>query len=136
MRVLPDGQAQPQAATKTSDGWRIAHAVTDLLPTRLSTTEAVGGGILAAGVVATLDRRRRTRQRLRKAGADEVVQPEFEAGQEVIRHALTCPNHAILPGEGGLPPLRFRITRIKDDHLLKGDQEQADDMTVVVVRLR
>jgi len=27
-------------------------------------------------------------ERLRKAGADEVVQPEFEAGQEVIRHAL------------------------------------------------
>ena len=26
--------------------------------------------------------------RLRKAGATEVVQPEFEAGQEVIRHAL------------------------------------------------
>jgi CPA2 family monovalent cation:H+ antiporter-2 len=27
-------------------------------------------------------------ERLRKAGAAEVVQPEFEAGQEVIRHAL------------------------------------------------
>jgi CPA2 family monovalent cation:H+ antiporter-2 len=27
-------------------------------------------------------------ERLRKAGATEVVQPEFEAGQEVIRHAL------------------------------------------------
>jgi CPA2 family monovalent cation:H+ antiporter-2 len=26
--------------------------------------------------------------RLRRAGATEVVQPEFEAGQEVIRHAL------------------------------------------------
>jgi CPA2 family monovalent cation:H+ antiporter-2 len=26
--------------------------------------------------------------RLRQAGATEVVQPEFEAGQEVIRHAL------------------------------------------------
>src|SRR2546430_2546167 len=27
-------------------------------------------------------------ERLRRAGAAEVVQPEFEAGQEVIRHAL------------------------------------------------
>jgi DNA-binding SARP family transcriptional activator len=73
MRVLPDGQAQPQAARKTSDGWRIAHAVTDLLPTRLSTAGAIGGGILAAGVIATLDRQRRTRQRLRKPGAPFLV---------------------------------------------------------------
>ena len=68
MRVLPDGQAQPQAAAKASEGWRIAHAVTDLLPTRLGTGDVVGGGILAAGVVATLDRRRRKRQRQRRPG--------------------------------------------------------------------
>jgi CPA2 family monovalent cation:H+ antiporter-2 len=38
--------------------------------------------IVARGAgVADLDR-------LRNAGATEVVQPEFEAGQEVIRHAL------------------------------------------------
>jgi len=37
--------------------------------------------VARGGGVADVDR-------LRKAGATEVVQPEFEAGQEVIRHAL------------------------------------------------
>src|SRR5205814_3962614 len=32
MRVVPDGEAQPQAGAKTADRWRIAHTVTDLLP--------------------------------------------------------------------------------------------------------
>ena len=32
--------------------------------------------------------RREDLERLRRAGATDVVQPEFEAGVEVIRHAL------------------------------------------------
>jgi hypothetical protein len=43
-----------------------------------------------------------------------------QAMREVIRHATTCPSSPVAPGEQGLPPLRFHITRIKDAHLLKG----------------
>jgi len=43
-----------------------------------------------------------------------------QAMREVIRHALTCPHKPISPGEAGLPPLTFRIMRIKAPHLLKG----------------
>lgn len=43
-----------------------------------------------------------------------------QAMREVTRHALTCPSHAISPGEQNLPPLLFRITRISDPHLVKG----------------
>jgi hypothetical protein len=43
-----------------------------------------------------------------------------QAMREVARRAATCPNHAIVTGEPGLPPLRFKITRIGDSNLLKG----------------
>jgi hypothetical protein len=43
-----------------------------------------------------------------------------QAMREVIRHASTCPSTPVSPGEQGLPPLRFHITRLKDSHLLKG----------------
>src|SRR5436305_1626825 len=43
-----------------------------------------------------------------------------QAMREVVKRATTCPNHAIVTGEPGLPPLRFKITRISDSHLLKG----------------
>jgi DNA-binding SARP family transcriptional activator/uncharacterized membrane protein (DUF441 family) len=84
MRVVPNDQARPQAAAKQpSDGWRIAHAVTDLVPTRLDMPEAVGGGIFAAGLVATLDRRRRTRQRRRRPGAAFLLPEEHMAEVEL-----------------------------------------------------
>jgi CPA2 family monovalent cation:H+ antiporter-2 len=61
-----------------------------LMPDRTATEQATRVGrrlnprldiVARAGGVADLER-------LRKAGATEVVQPEFEAGVEVIRHAL------------------------------------------------
>jgi hypothetical protein len=56
--------------------------------------------------------------------SDEVVRYRpggaAQALREVTRHALTCPHRPIAPGEQGLPPLTFRITRITDAHLLKG----------------
>jgi hypothetical protein len=42
------------------------------------------------------------------------------AMQEVVQHALNCPNTPIKTGEPGLPPLRFTITRIQVPKLLKG----------------
>ena len=83
MRVVPDRQPQAQAARGTTDGWRIAHAVTDLLPTRLGAHEIFGGGMLAAAVVATVDRRRRTRQRRRRPGAPFLVPDEDLAQTEL-----------------------------------------------------
>ena len=112
MRVVPDGQVQPQAAGKTSEGWRIAHAVTDLLPTRLSITDLAAGGILAAGVITTLDRRRRTRQRRRQPGAPFLVPDrhlaEVELGlrvaadveaTELVQLALKLASGAARPAE-------------------------------------
>lgn len=44
-----------------------------------------------------------------------------QAMREVTEHALRCPrNRLVDPGEEGLPPLRFAITRLHDTHLLKG----------------
>jgi DNA-binding SARP family transcriptional activator len=83
MQVVPDTNSPPQAAAKSPAGWRIAHAVTDLLPPRLGTGNAIGGGILAAGVVAALDRRRRVRQRKHRAGAPFIVPDDELAGTEL-----------------------------------------------------
>ena len=43
-----------------------------------------------------------------------------QALRELAQHATTCPHHAISPGEQGLPPLTFQITRLRDSGLLPG----------------
>jgi len=43
-----------------------------------------------------------------------------QAMREVTHHALNCPDTPIVTGEAGVPPLRFTITRISDEKLLKG----------------
>jgi hypothetical protein len=42
-----------------------------------------------------------------------------QAMRELIAHATRCPHTPISPGEQGLPPLTFTITRVKDSRLLK-----------------
>ena len=43
-----------------------------------------------------------------------------QAMREVTAHALRCPKGKVDPGEQGLPPLTFRITRLTATGLLKG----------------
>lgn len=43
-----------------------------------------------------------------------------QAMREATQHATHCPKTPVDPGEAGLPPLRFTITRIRDSRLLKG----------------
>lgn len=44
-----------------------------------------------------------------------------QALREVTRHALRCPrNRPVDPGEQGLPPLHYAITRLHDRRLLSG----------------
>jgi len=85
MQVVPDAGVQPQAApvAKAPEGWRIAHAVSDLVPPRLGVGSATGGGILAAGVIAAIERRRRSRQRKHRAGSPFIVPDEELAATEL-----------------------------------------------------
>jgi DNA-binding SARP family transcriptional activator len=53
------------------------------MPTRIGTPGILAGGILAAGVVMTVDRRRRTRQRQRRPGAPVFVPDEHLAEVEL-----------------------------------------------------
>jgi len=43
-----------------------------------------------------------------------------QAMREVVRHARTCPHKPIRTGDPSLPPLLFRITRLKAPKLLPG----------------
>lgn len=83
MRVLPDGHSQREAAVKSPQGWRLVHVVSDLVPARVSVAEGIGGGILAAGAIAMLESRRRTRQRRRLAGGPCLVPDEELAATEL-----------------------------------------------------
>jgi DNA-binding SARP family transcriptional activator len=112
MRVVPDNESQPEASGKGS-GWHLAHDLAELVPVRLNGSDLAGAGVLAAGVVFAVDRRRRTRQRRHRPGRPLLVPNARLAAMELAARVGADPEGAELV-QIGLQLLAARAPETSD----------------------